>query len=800
MRAAAAACLLAVAGCSLSSLERHASRRGPNATAARAMEVAREALIEGDAAAAEGALRAAVEADREYVPPWRILQDLQVASGRRAEALQEALAEHRREPDSARACYLVARVRQGTARRRWLERALERDRWFGWAELGLAGLAEAFDGPGEGLPAAMRALALLPNEPDAWLSAAESAISAGQTRYAWRVLTTGEGRFFHREPAFSTARLRVALSEMQSGDESAVARVVEELKDRLVVLLVDPAATLALAEAVHSGLPSAQRDRIEDALSTSAARPRRSARLAACHAWLGAALASASGRNEMARRALEEGAASGRRGSRWMSELRLARARARDYAGAVDAFDAWLSPFLPSAGEAAGARLAALRTAAGRATSEAPDAAGVLEFAREASAAGWIEEALDAAGHAERLGGGAEAAALVRELDGFRRFAGGVTRSVATAMRRDGAKASLEGVLESVARRGRRELGFDPTEGTRIETYFPVGALVDTSPGAPGLGRVFDSHGLELRMGRRFFGTVEAYVLRRVASQSRSGSILGRPYEGREVLGEGTSKLTRFEAGGSRIAGATLPGGLFLALDAIADEAEGLAGLAARSPSLDPAVADAELPVPEDDAERVAADEPFDVEARLVATALRRDPSPLAARTLEDVRLHELAHLADVRDYLPVLAHLPNLLSWLVSSGFSFAAIEARLERRAELAALCVSRDPDLLLARILSAGAEPASTPPHSLGFAALAADFVAEVDRRGAALPAIDRRLAVLPQLWKLSPEEIRSVARALAAQEGLVADGATEAAPPMRAEPAAVGSGEPVPAKRP
>ena len=36
----------------------------------------------------------------------------------------------------------------------------------------------------------------------------------------------------------------------------------------------------------------------------------------------------------------------------------------------------------------------------------------------------------------------------------------------------------------------------------------------------------------------------------------------------------------------------------------------------------------------------------------------------------------------------------------------------------------------------------------------------------------PAIERDHAILPQLWKLSPDEIRSVARSLAEAEGLVA----------------------------
>src|SRR5262249_44801181 len=147
---------------------------------------------------------------------------------------------------------------------------------------------------------------------------------------------------------------------------------------------------LVLASVVRSGVPAAQRDRIEDALAEARRRPRRTPRLAACHAWLGAALASCAGRADLARSELEK-TSEAELGSRATFELRLARVRGRDYAGAVAVYAAWLEPFLPAIREEASQRLDALRESAARASAAPRDPQAVLAFARTAASVGWIE-------------------------------------------------------------------------------------------------------------------------------------------------------------------------------------------------------------------------------------------------------------------------------------------------------------------------------------------------------------------------------------------------------------------------
>jgi hypothetical protein len=459
------------------------------------------------------------------------------------------------------------------------------------------------------------------------------------------------------------------------------------------------------------------------------------------------------GRAEGARRALETVAA-GPRSTRLSEALRLARLRCRDVPGAWRAYEEWLEPFRPAldaAPETDSVRDSWMRAGATR------EPGAFEEAARAAARVGWLEEAIELATQAG-------AREIVEEVDPFRRFVRAMGTTLAAAHRDGRAPFSLERALREIAEVGERVLGRDPFAGSRIESHFPVGSLVDTSPGAPGIGSLFARHGFELRLGKRLFGPVEAFALRRIAERTTRGELLGRPCAGREVLGVSRSLATAIESSGLSIAGATLPGSVFLALDVIADDSlriESIRALREKRRS-------DRLPAAASEADRLAADEGFEVAERLVLRALERDPSPVAPRLLRIVRDHERGHLADAEELLPVLAHLPTAVGWLLAAGLSRDAIESRLERRAELAALCVSDDPELVLAEILEAAEEPAAAPPHSWGYAELAREFVREADRRPR--PELDASHPLMPQLWKLSPERIRSIALALAEREGL------------------------------
>jgi hypothetical protein len=760
-----------LAACGADRYSRHADRRRPLEAASNCYHSADDALSRGRADECESYLREAIEIDPSFVRARRRLQDLQIATFRREEALAEAEIELARHPDSPQANYLMSRVRDGVARLASLQRALELDPWYGWARMGLANYREDFVGPGEGLAYARESAALLPGEPDPLLSVIRSARNAGDP-YGWEaLLLDGFTRFYDEEPAFGELAIRHLILEANT---SSVAGLTSRalIEERGEDLLRFPSVTFALAEAVRRALPQTSRDRIDDALARVEKRGPYSVELEIAHARLRAELAWSAGRALEALGALERARTLGDRSPTLIRALRLARIQNQDYRGSVEFERELLAEFAAGFDAPVAPEESLLLIASERAAAFPRDGAAVFSFAKAAAAAGWIDEASELGAQASNLGfSGSEIAEFRVSTAGFRRF---LARMRSELRRKGRPSLSLTGALEPLRVLGRDSLGFDPVEGSRVHDYFPMGYLMDGDPSAPGLPQLLNRYGYEIRLGKRLWGPVEAFALRRVAARPVKGTILGRPYEGREVLGEGSSLFTQLETVGARFAGSTLPGSVFLVLDPIDEAAREIEEQRDSLTSPAPRWKHQRLPIAKNRAERIAADETFDLSRRLVARAAARDPRPLAPRVLAGVRDHEYGHLADAQQFLPLLLNVHHVVAWLFSSGFSPDAIEARLEMRAELASMCVSADPELSLAEVARSAERPESAPPHSRGFAELTRSFVLEVDRRmeRGEFPAIERDHAILPQLWKLSPDEIRSVARSLAEAEGLVA----------------------------
>jgi len=753
----------AATGLACGALEQGARVHRPPAEASLAYGRARDDLVAGDATGAERELRAVLALDPDHVPAWRLLQDLQISTLRRGEALAEAEDALARRPGDALALVRLSRVRQGEARKKLLLDALDLDPRCGWAELGLSAWEESFLRPGAGLEAADRARRLLPEEPAPLLAFARSAAAGGKDELALDAVSEGLARFGSAEPGFVDLRLRLGLASAARGSSLAMPLAIEAVSPHLDAACADAGATWALAASVRTGLPAVERDRIEEALARARDEVQGGRAVApslrATRAWLDGALAVATGRAGAARLALEEASVAGGRSTALAEALRLARVRTGDFKGAAEAFRSWIAPLESVVGrldERVTRAVAALEAA------DPARADTLIEAARAASAIGWLEEAAELAVQARRAGGGADADEIGDAADRFDRFLRTMATALALGFASNRAPVSLVHALEPLAVLGERTLGFDPVAGSRIETWFPVGALLVSEPGSPGLPAAFGRHGYEVRLGKRTLGPIEAFALRVLADAPVDVHLLGRRAQGREAIGVGRSLLTRIEAGGARIAGATLPGSVFLAADVVLDDAadwERWRGAIAAPQSL-----------PRVDDDRLSASEPWDAPQRLVLRALERDPSPLAPRWFRIVRDHERGHLADAGALLPVLAHLPQLFSWLLASGFSLEGIEERLELRAQLAALAVSDDPELVLAEILESAERPASSWPHSRAYADLADRFVDEVDRRE--IGGLDRSGPIAPQLWKLDAATIRSVARALAEHEGIVA----------------------------
>ncbi|MEW6074349.1 MAG: hypothetical protein AB1726_17375 [Planctomycetota bacterium] len=137
---------------------------------------------------------------------------------------------------------------------------------------------------------------------------------------------------------------------------------------------------------------------------------------------------------------------------------------------------------------------------------------------------------------------------------------------------------------------------------------------------------------------------------------------------------------------------------------------------------------------------------------------------------LRAVAIHEEGHLCDRTRFLPVSSHLFSALRLFAAAGFSPRRLAADLEYRAQLVALAEVADPRLPLADTLDAAAEGNDLLPHAAAYGRLLADLLAVLDEDLARFPALDGERYLVHQLHHLGAEEVRELARRLAARRGL------------------------------
>jgi hypothetical protein len=104
----------------------------------------------------------------------------------------------------------------------------------------------------------------------------------------------------------------------------------------------------------------------------------------------------------------------------------------------------------------------------------------------------------------------------------------------------------------------------------------------------------------------------------------------------------------------------------------------------------------------------------------------------------------------------------------LAAEGLSLDKAEARLEGRAQLAAVRDARAPDLALVDLVRPLPLFERTPEaHDRGYRDVVVRMLARLHADAARYPAVDRSKKLLPQLDRLSPEEIRALARDVAGE---------------------------------
>jgi hypothetical protein len=366
---------------------------------------------------------------------------------------------------------------------------------------------------------------------------------------------------------------------------------------------------------------------------------------------------------------------------------------------------------------------------------------------------GWLVEAELLAEVARRRWPGQPALATLRdEARAELAFEAGVRRLLYHGYE-NGDRADLGAVVQRIRELSERVFGRDVVGQPTTFSLPMIGEMLD--PFAGGLAEHFDRYNRHFVLGRRAGGTAEGMLLVRLSLRelppAHDLALAGRCFE---VVAIDRDVRALASVLGGDIAGVALLNHFLVDFDAVREWAQGIA--ARRRVAAEDGLALASDPLP-----ALAGDDPLDVAWRLCLASPVVD-GDLDAAVLDMIRQHERQHLVDAFHFLPIESNLWRSLGLLFSFGLSPSAIEAEMERRAELAALATSPHVELVLAHIADFLAEPDAESPHHQGFGALGRQIGAEL--RALGVPA--ERTA--PSRWHLVDRElVRQAARRLLRQ---------------------------------
>lgn len=374
--------------------------------------------------------------------------------------------------------------------------------------------------------------------------------------------------------------------------------------------------------------------------------------------------------------------------------------------------------------------------------------AGATELLAALRDAGLLVEAeLLAECWLRRWPGHPELQALCDEVRRELAFEGGLRRLLYRGYQNDDT-ASLAVVVQRVRDLSLRVFGRDVV-GVPDTFHAPlVGEMLD--PFVGGLAAHLARYNRHLVLGRRAGGVAEGLLMTRLAVQELPEA-KGLHLQGRclEVVGCDREITSLGGVLGGDLAGVALLNHFLIDHDAVRDWARTV--LLRRQVAREDGAALLADPLPS-----APGDDPLDVAWRLALTA-PVDDRDLDAAVLDMIRIHERQHLVDAFYYLPIEANLWRGLGLLFSFGFSPGAVEAEMERRAELAALALSPHTELVLAHVADFLAEPGGPAPHHTGFAWLAKDVAAALQRLGVAAEVTE------PARWhELPMATVRQAAR--------------------------------------
>jgi tetratricopeptide (TPR) repeat protein len=699
---------------------------------------ARTAADRGDVPAALAAIDEALALAPRHVDALRLRQDLLRERGRRGLLTVEAERAVAARPDDAEAHYLLGRIVEDPRRKRaCFERAAALAPESVWPWLGLAHVLRT-DDRARALAIYERLFALSDGHPIVATSYASLLVDAGRLDAAVAVYERGRDDARVRGLA-DLARAQIEL--LRDADVAAFGHLLAGVRQRPYA----PSAASLIARWLPLGMTDEQATALLDLWRGDPALAATMARGDGAPAVV--ALLLRGGRPQAARALLDELGTGARD-----VELRRRQRRLLLALGDVGAFLALVAADVPRAVVAPEPNLLRGRWLRlldgpwhGRDVMAEPAlCVGLLTALRDV---GWLAEAellADAALRAAAGGVGlspgdrAAIAALRDECGKQLAFEGELRRLVEVGYReRD--TADLAAFLARLRAASRRVFGRDVVGEPRRFQAPLVGEMLDPFEGP--LAAHLDRYNRHLVLGRRSGGTVEAMLQTRLSLQDLPDvPDLALAARCREVVVCDRDIKPLHGVWGGDIAGVALLNHFLVDFDSLRGWARGLAGKRAiaaadgRALLADPIPAD-----PGADA--------FDAPWRLLLAAPVAD-ADLEVALLDTVRHHERQHLVDWLYYLPIEHNVWRALGLLFDFAWSPAAIEAEMERRAELAALAVSPHTELVLAHILEFASAGDAPSPHVRGFSALARELTAALVADGVA--AAD----AAPARWHAAP----------------------------------------------
>lgn len=772
------------------------------------------------ARAREAALRAASVAP-DWVAPQRMLDDIERASLLGPEALARRRGELERARGDAALLYLVGRLegRAGTAR---LEAAARADPALSWARHGLAWnrflVGDSKGALRSGRSALERARGSFERGFFA-ISQARYLLDLDRAEAAVELLAGVVQDMPLEDLERTGCRVWLARCELACDKEELLERGFW----RAVELLEGP------------GISVEERDQLADDLLANLPRFSHPEALAVLEAALAADRRPG---NELvrARVLLQRGAGAlagallERSSAGAGPTTPLARALALERGAARETLEAWLGSLPARVLSEDGLPRESVLRALVLAARAADDGAGACAFGQALLDAGWFAEAqgwsqalarfdpgaalaLDAraaAGRAllggihgllERVDSGKDAIAPAAAAGG-QRVDGGSTEG--PRERRIADLDQLLGAMQPLFDRYHTGTGGPPAQDLVRSPRFSFGPIATVIHPGPVFSRVDEQEGrgpaganvgglaAELAALGRFgiFGRSlgdgpDGTILRRLATEWRSGEHLGVPFAGLVVWCQGIDVPSRPARQGGAIVGAAVHEGYWIDIEGVRDELARMgalereflegdpgrlsAALAVRGPRLSAGAKGecARWMAPLGESERV----------RLAvlserARAGRAGGERITFDELLDLAaLHEEGHLTDRTRFWPLSRHWWRALGLAFRAGLSPRGVARALEYRAQLVALCDAADPRLPLADCLAAAEEEGDVLPHGEAYRELVVDLLAIAARELERLSAVDPEHYLVYQLHFLGPEEVRRLARALASEQGLL-----------------------------